>query len=62
MRCRNASMELQKKKERSAYWIYRTFREGDKILQLKNQPDDDVYNGDIGRLIEIVPSKGKRRS
>ena len=33
---------------------YRTFREGDKILQLKNQPDDDVYNGDIGILEEIV--------
>ncbi len=33
---------------------YRTYREGDKILQLKNQPDDDVYNGDIGILIEII--------
>lgn len=31
----------------------RVFREGDKILQLKNQPDDGVYNGDIGTLIEI---------
>ena len=31
----------------------RIFREGDKILQLKNQPDDDVYNGDIGFLEEI---------
>ena len=31
-----------------------TFREGDKILQLKNQPSDDVYNGDIGELIEII--------
>lgn len=31
----------------------RTFREGDKILQLKNQPDDMVYNGDIGILVEI---------
>jgi exodeoxyribonuclease V alpha subunit len=31
----------------------RIFREGDKILQLKNQPDDGVYNGDIGILIEI---------
>ena len=36
---------------------YRTYREGDKILQLKNQPDDDVYNGDIGILIEVIPSK-----
>ena len=32
---------------------YLTFREGDKILQLKNQPDDDVYNGDIGILETI---------
>ncbi|AMC93240.1 recombinase RecD [Erysipelothrix larvae] len=31
----------------------RIFREGDKILQLKNQPDDGVYNGDIGTLVEI---------
>ena len=30
---------------------YTVFREGDKVLQLKNQPDDDVYNGDIG----VVP-------
>lgn len=30
----------------------RIFREGDKMLQLKNQPDDFVFNGDIGILIE----------
>jgi len=36
---------------------YITFREGDKILQLKNQPTDDVYNGDIGILIEVIPAK-----
>lgn len=33
---------------------YRIFREEDKILQLKNQVDDDVYNGDIGMLVEII--------
>jgi len=33
---------------------YRLFREGDKILQLKNQPDYHVYNGDIGILVEII--------
>lgn len=38
-----------------------TYREGDKILQLKNQPDDDVYNGDIGTLIEIEEEQGKIR-
>lgn len=31
----------------------KTFREFDKIIQLKNRPSDDVYNGDIGILIEI---------
>lgn len=31
----------------------RLFREGDKILQLKNRVEDNVFNGDIGTLIEI---------
>ena len=34
-----------------------TFREGDKILQVKNQPDDDVFNGDIGILKEVIPAR-----
>lgn len=36
---------------------YRTFREEDKVLQLKNQPDDEVYNGDIGKIVEIIFAK-----
>ena len=36
---------------------YKTFREGDKILQLKNQNSDDVFNGDIGEIIEITYDK-----
>lgn len=32
---------------------YRVFRENDKVLQLKNQPEDGVYNGDIGKIVEI---------
>lgn len=31
----------------------RLYREGDKILQLKNRVDDNVFNGDIGTLVEI---------
>lgn len=31
-------------------------REGDKVLQLKNQPDENVFNGDIGKVIEIISS------
>jgi exodeoxyribonuclease V alpha subunit len=33
---------------------HRIFREQDKILQLKNMPDYDVYNGDIGTIIELA--------
>ncbi len=29
------------------------YREGDKVLQLMNMPDDNVYNGDIGTIVEI---------
>lgn len=36
-----------------------TYREGDKILQLKNQNEDGVYNGDIGTLIGIERSSNK---
>lgn len=31
----------------------RIYREGDKILQLKNRIEDNVFNGDIGTLVEI---------
>ena len=44
------------KKEKS-YGKY-VFREYDKILQLKNRPNDDVYNGDIG-ILEDVDLKEK---
>lgn len=41
-------------KKRELKFGYMTFREGDKLLQLKNQPDDFVFNGDTGILIEII--------
>lgn len=44
-----------KKNKREVRVGYTIFREGDKILQLKNQPDDGVFNGDIGILEEIIP-------
>ena len=37
----------------------RLFREGDKILQLKNRPDENVFNGDIGTLVEIIFKDGE---
>ena len=32
------------------------FRENDKILQLTNMPDDNVFNGDIGVIEKIIPA------
>ncbi|SFD56888.1 ATP-dependent DNA helicase, RecD/TraA family [Lentibacillus persicus] len=29
------------------------FRVGDKVLQLVNQPEDNIYNGDIGKVVAI---------
>ncbi|MGI6608828.1 MAG: ATP-dependent RecD-like DNA helicase [Erysipelotrichaceae bacterium] len=56
----NLNVALQKKfnpyakNKRQLQIGYRTFRLGDKVLQLKNQPDDDVYNGDIGIITDII--------
>lgn len=36
-----------------------TFRENDKIMQLTNMPDDNVFNGDIGSIERIVNDKKK---
>lgn len=33
---------------------HRVFREGDKVLQLKNMREDAVFNGDIGEIVEIA--------
>ena len=38
------------------------FRENDKILQLKNQNEDNVFNGDIGVLVEIDEDSSIRSS
>ena len=35
------------------------FREQDKVIQLTNMPDDNVYNGDIGIIEQIVTSPKK---
>ncbi len=34
----------------------KTYRQYDKILQLKNRVDDNIFNGDIGTIIEINDS------
>ncbi len=33
----------------------RTFREGDKVMQIRNNYDLDVFNGDIGRVSSVDP-------
>ncbi len=35
------------------------FREGDKVIQLTNMPDENVYNGDIGIIDRITTSPKK---
>lgn len=47
-------MNPSEKDKRELRVGYRLFREHDKVLQLKNQPEDEVYNGDIGEIIEIT--------
>lgn len=37
-----------------------TYREYDKVLQLVNDPENNVYNGDIGYIEEIIVSKEKK--
>lgn len=37
----------------------KTFQEGDKVMQIKNNYDKDVYNGDIGRIRRIDIEEGQ---
>src|SRR5699024_5886312 len=43
------------KRERSFNDV--VFRVGDRIIQLVNQPEDGVYNGDIGEIVQIFSAK-----
>ncbi len=33
----------------------RTYRVNDKVMQIKNNYDKEVFNGDIGKIIQIIP-------
>ncbi len=33
------------------------FRLGDKVMQVKNNYEKDIFNGDIGRIIDLAPEK-----
>ncbi|MDC3413290.1 ATP-dependent RecD-like DNA helicase [Aquibacillus sp. 3ASR75-11] len=39
--------------KRQIKWKDVFFRTGDKVIQLVNQPDDNVFNGDIGEIVAI---------
>ncbi|MGI8316047.1 SF1B family DNA helicase RecD2 [Halobacillus mangrovi] len=41
------------KQKRDITFKETTFRKGDKVIQLVNQPEDGVYNGDIGEIVAI---------
>jgi exodeoxyribonuclease V alpha subunit len=52
----NLNVELQKQLNPSTDEISRsgrTFKKGDKVMQIRNNYDKDVYNGDIGRIVKI---------
>ena len=52
----NLNAELQRELNPSKDEIARagrTFKKGDKVMQIRNNYDKDVYNGDIGRIITI---------
>lgn len=36
------------------------FREGDKVIELTNMPDENIYNGDIGIISHIVTQPAKK--
>ena len=38
------------------------FRVGDKVLQLVNSPENNVFNGDIGQITAIETKKGAKRA
>jgi exodeoxyribonuclease V alpha subunit len=35
----------------------RRFRVGDRVMQLRNDYDKDVYNGDVGRVLRVAPEE-----
>jgi exodeoxyribonuclease V alpha subunit len=36
-----------------------TFAPGDKVMQIENDYDKDVYNGDVGHIDDVDPAKGE---
>ena len=49
--------ENRDKKKRELAFGDVVFRVGDKVLQLVNQPENGIFNGDIGEIIAIIYAK-----
>ena len=45
----------ERKVERSGW----TFAPGDKVMQIDNDYDKEVYNGDIGHVVDVDPRRAK---
>lgn len=43
--------------KRDLEWGDKVFRVGDKVLQLVNEPDQQVFNGDIGEIVAVFRAK-----
>ena len=60
---RSLNIELQKALnpvgERKVERFGWTFAPGDKVMQIENDYDRDVYNGDIGYIADIDPEEGE---
>ena len=58
----NLNIELQKALNPSGDAVIRggtTFRTGDRVMQLRNNYDKDVYNGDVGFVKAVDPAERK---
>ncbi|NLY11395.1 MAG: ATP-dependent RecD-like DNA helicase [Firmicutes bacterium] len=52
----NLNLELQNALNHQKEYVARggiTFKKGDKVMQIRNNYDKDVFNGDIGRIVRI---------
>ena len=58
----NLNTELQKSLNPSQVEIARgsrNFRINDKVMQIRNNYDKEVFNGDIGRIVDILPDENE---
>lgn len=61
-KCVQAIFNIKDKEKKELTVGEVTFREGDKVIQLTNMPDENVYNGDIGIINHIATTPKKEIS